>query len=50
MALKRFGAKQSAPWPEFRAGRALAGRNPVREGHGGEGKVVEEQEGVEVNL
>ena len=35
-ALKIFGAKQSGPWPEFGAGRALAGRNPARRVVGGE--------------
>jgi len=49
-ALKRFGAMQSGPGPEFRAGRTLAGRNPARRVVGGESGGAREVKRLMVHL
>jgi len=35
--LDLFGRLQMGPWPEFRGGADMAGRNPAARGPGGEG-------------
>jgi len=41
---------QICPWPDFEAGEAAAGRNPVPVAAGGEGEQGDEQEDVERDL